>query len=217
MPRKHTIIPGTTYGKLTTIRELERRKNQTYVLVVCQCGVEIEVKYAALRRGQQACKSCTQVKHGCGSRVSSDPIQRKTYRAWSGLKQRCNNPKYPDFELYGGRGISYSPEWETFTGFLAQMGYAPSKEHSVDRIDCDGDYRLENCRWILMSRQSGNRRNNRKVEYAGRAMNIADWARELNFSARMIALRLNSGWSIERTLTEKPNRKYPAPPPPFPR
>ena len=91
-----------------------------------------------------------------------------TYWAWQNMKARCNNPNYQDYHRYGGRGIHYDPKWEDFQTFFEDMGSKPFPNAQVDRIDNDGNYTPENCRWVTPAEQSRNRSDNkltpRKVE-----------------------------------------------------
>jgi hypothetical protein len=82
-----------------------------------------------------------------------------TYNSWKSLKRRCNNPSYEWFHLYGGRGISYADKWETFGGFLEDMGEKPKKGWHIDRINNDGNYCKENCRWVEPKINLNNRSN----------------------------------------------------------
>jgi hypothetical protein len=91
--------------------------------------------------------------HGYAGHSDRNP----TYRAWEGLKQRCNQEKCKRFSDYGGRGISYEERWESFSNFLEDMGEAPAGM-SLDRRDNDGNYSKENCQWATSSQQNLNRR-----------------------------------------------------------
>lgn len=92
-----------------------------------------------------------------------------TYRTWTSMKARCKNPSVNRYEYYGGRGITYDTKWETFEGFYEDMGKRPSKRHQLDRIDNDGNYTKDNCRWITRSKNQRNKRlmKNNKSGYNG--------------------------------------------------
>lgn len=84
------------------------------------------------------------------------------YTIWAGIKQRCLNPKGPSFHDYGGRGIRVCVRWaSSFENFLSDMGPRPSHDHSVDRINHNGDYSPENCRWATAKEQHANKRPNK--------------------------------------------------------
>lgn len=84
-------------------------------------------------------------------------MDKKTYTAWKQMKQRCDNPNSPAYKYYGGRGISYVPAWQEYANFQSDMGDCPSGL-TLERINNDENYCLENCAWVSWEKQSHNRR-----------------------------------------------------------
>lgn len=121
------------------------------------------------------------------------------------MRQRCNNPNNAGYSNYGGRGITVCARWDRFETFLEDMGPRPSLLHSLDRIDNDGSYTPENCRWALQKIQGNNQRRNRVLTYEGRSQTIAQWAQERKWREGIIHGRLALGWSVEKTLSEPVN------------
>ena len=99
----------------------------------------------------------------------------KEYSAWSHMHQRCESEKYKFFHQYGGRGIRVCERWKSFEVFLADVGYAPTKEHSIDRIDANGNYEPSNVRWSTWKTQERNRTNNRVIEINGEKKTLVEW------------------------------------------
>lgn len=129
------------------------------------------------------------------------------YSIWMNLRARCNNPNTTHYDRYGGRGIRVCQRWtDDFMNFLSDMGRRPSRSHSIDRIDNDGDYEPSNCRWATRSEQSRNRRSSRFIEFGGKTQTLADWADEKGMHQKTLHNRLRKGWTIERALTQ-PLRK----------
>lgn len=118
--------------------------------------------------------------HNVGGRAS------RTYESWLRMKTRCGNPNSHNYHNYGGRGIRFCERWLTFENFLADMGERPEGKY-LDRIDNDGDYCVENCRWATTREQSNNRRTNRLVTFQDRTQTITQWERELGVSRQLIA------------------------------
>lgn len=124
------------------------------------------------------------------------------YRVWIGMHQRCNNSHCETFRHYGARGIKVCDRWNSVHAFLEDMGHPPTPEHSIGRIDNDGPYEPNNCRWETIEQQNNNTRRSRYVTWNGRSQTIKSWAEELDMEPRRISERLRRGWPVERALTE---------------
>lgn len=123
------------------------------------------------------------------------------YKTWCDMKARCLNPNNKNFETYSKRGIC--KEWvESFKAFYRDMGPRPSPKHSIDRINNDGPYAPDNCRWATQPEQVRNRSNNINLTFQGRTQCVAAWAEELGMKNTTLQLRITKyGWSVERALT----------------
>jgi len=117
------------------------------------------------------------------------------------MRKRCRNRNHPDYKHYGGRGIKVCDEWGDFAAFVRDMGERPSPEHSIDRIDPNGDYTPANCRWATITDQIRNRRNTTWLTLNGRRQALTAWAEELGVGAGMLRARKAIGWSDEKILT----------------
>lgn len=126
----------------------------------------------------------------------------KVHVAWTSMLNRCENPKASAFRYYGGRGIRVCKEWHVFENFLRDMGEPPSKSHSLDRIDGDGDYCKENCRWASKMTQSLNRRNTHKISIDGKQRPLVEVARELGVRPGLARERLRKGMPLDRVLSK---------------
>jgi len=126
------------------------------------------------------------------------------YNVWRAMRQRCLNKTSTNYPNYGGRGISICQRWDEFENFLADMGDRPSG-HSLERIDNNGPYAPDNCRWATKRDQQRNRRDVRPLTFQGRTMLMTDWAQAVGIKFNTIQARLDVyGWSVERALSTKP-------------
>jgi len=119
------------------------------------------------------------------------------YKSWDAMKRRCLYPKCTGYSDYGGRGIKISNSWRnSFENFFADMGLKPSPAHSLDRIDNNGDYQADNCRWATREQQDNNKRNNRLITIGCVTLNLKQWTTEMGFGGSNVILeRLKLGWS----------------------
>ena len=134
------------------------------------------------------------------------------YWVYKKMIRRCYDPKDAHYHRYGGRGIKVSKPWlDSVRNFISDMGRRPSDKHEVERIDNDGDYCAENCRWATRQEQMNNTVYNRIIEYRGVAKTMAQWARELDLDYTVFATRLRRGWPVERAVETPTNRRFTTP------
>jgi hypothetical protein len=199
-------LTGKRIGHLVVVSENGRKNGRVYWLCLCDCGRETCVISSSLI--SELTKSCgcslknraiTESKtvhgHTLGKSNSSE------YATWSSAIARCTNPKNRMYPNYGGRGITVCDRWRTFSHFLEDMGLRPSPVHSLDRIDNDGPYSPENCRWATTLEQANNKTMNRIIEFDGERLTVSQWARKIGLQPTTITRRLKLGWSIEDALT----------------
>lgn len=134
----------------------------------------------------------------------------RLYRIWNAMKQRCANPNTISYKYYGEKGIVVCDAWcnsfQAFYDWAMANGYADSL--SIDRIDNDGNYCPENCRWATIAEQQNHTSYNQQYTYQGETLNVMQWAKKTNISANMLYKRLLRGWDIERALNTKKLRKW---------
>ena len=127
----------------------------------------------------------------------------KIYRAWVGMRSRCNNPKDKDYASYGGRGIKICEHWNDFANFYQDVGNRPDG-HTLDRKDNDGDYSPDNFRWATKSEQCNNQRapkSARLITYQGESLSLRQWTKRLGINHSRTKWRLRMHWTIDRAFT----------------
>ena len=197
---------GLRFGRLVAIeRSTNSKSGKARWRCECDCGNGTVVLSTNLVRGLTL--SC-----GCLSReITSKRFgthrlsESRLHETWSDMKKRCYNPNSKSFPTYGGRGITVCEEWkddfQSFYKWAMANGYAD--DLTIDRIDVNGNYSPENCRWVDKLTQANNCRTNHYLTFNGKTQSIAEWARELGVSDSLIRQRIVTlGWSVERALTE---------------
>lgn len=203
-------ITGHTYGKLTVIKRAGKNRFGQYLWECsCECGNNAVVPLVSMRTGKTKSCGClkgTNASHG-HSRKGKITVE---YSTWTNLRKRCFNRADKKFADYGGRGITVCDRWaNSFEAFFADMGERPSPAHSIDRIDNDGPYSPDNCRWATRAQQASNKRVPKNTVYitlGAVTKTIPEWSDITGLSQPLIRSRLKRGWAVERILTQKPHR-----------
>lgn len=191
-------LTGQKFGRLTVIQRVPNKKDKIMWLCKCICGTEIVCAGNHLKSGDS--RSC-----GCyrrEKRTTHSMTNSRLYSIWENMKTRCNNPQSKRYKDYGERGIHVCDLWANdfvaFHEWAISNGY--SDDLTIDRINVNGDYTPENCRWITLAEQNINKRNNVFLTYNGITQTLSWWANELNVYKSTIGRRHKKGWSDEECL-----------------
>lgn len=169
----------------------------------CDCGNIVVLEKSRVLCGNDyscGCQKRNQCRTLCYKHGMTDsPL----YLIWKGMKQRCYNKNSNGFKNYGGRNIKICNEWvNNFQAFYEWSIYSGYKQGlSIDRIDNNGDYCPEYCRWASHIEQSNNTRKNRYLIYMGKTQTMSEWAREMHMPVNTLRTRLNLGWNVEDAIS----------------
>lgn len=196
-------LTGQKFGRLTVIKKVGCSKNKSILwLCKCDCGNEVVVTSNNLRTGNST--SC-----GCFARE----IRKKRctihgfrnariYNIWRAMKQRCYNKNSKNYKNYGGRGIIVCNQWlkdfKSFYDWSMQNGY--SDNLSIDRINVNGNYEPNNCRWITLQEQNNNRRSNNNLTIGNKTQNLSEWCKDLNINRHKIYTLMKKGYNCYNAI-----------------
>lgn len=208
--RKIELV-GQVFDRWTVVSRAENTpQGQAMWTCRCECGVEKTLKSIVLRRGLSKSCGCWKLemlverstKHGHGPASGYSP----TYSTWAAMVKRCTNPNAPTYYRYGGRGIEVCERWRDFVNFLADMGEKPDGM-TLDRVDNEGHYGPDNCRWATMKVQGRNRSNNHVITFRGETRCLSEWAETVGINLATLKDRLENGWAIEEAFSTPVERR----------
>jgi hypothetical protein len=152
-------MTGRRFGRLTVISDAGNNKySNAQWLCLCDCGATKTVGGRSLRVGKSQSCGCVTLEVNRSRMTRHGKTGTCEHNIWLTMRDRCRNPKNHKFSAYGGRGIAVCDRWNSFEAFLADMGPRPTSRHSIDRIDNDGNYEPDNCRWATSKEQRANQR-----------------------------------------------------------
>lgn len=204
---------GDRFGRLVVIKfHHKNARYQKYYECRCDCGNTVVVNESNLRRGYVKSCKCLQQE----SRIKHSMIGTRFYRIWKDMKTRCNHKSHCSYPNYGGRGITVCDKWNNFIGFkedmyesyLSNSEKCDEKELTLDRIDVDGNYCKENCRWITNLEQQQNLRKTIRVkdEISGNYVSLRRYCINNGLNYNSVIGRLRMGWDLN-TAIHKPFAK----------
>lgn len=206
---KSIDITGKKFGHLTAVRfdhvhTKPSGQKAHYWLFKCDCGKETITLKNSVKNGMIISCGCKKypVKHGM--------YNTRIYSVWECIKDRCLNKNNKNYKHYGLRGISICDDWSndfmSFYNWSIKNGYKDNL--TIDRIDFNGNYCPENCRWITQKEQNRNTRKNHMVSYMGKTMCISEWAEKLGIKVSTLFGRFKRGWDIEKSLMTEVDMRF---------
>lgn len=200
----HVVNIGGVYGgwEVQSFAGSHPKTHKRMYLCLCTtCGITALRAASKIKTGLSAgCMRCSRITHGLsGSHL---------YNVAIGVQQRCLNPDSISYPHYGGRGITLYLDWHGPEGAVRMAKWLEDNlppwqsGQQLDRIDNNRGYEPGNLRWVTCTENNNNRRSNRRIEWGGRIQNLKQWARELGISRDTLAWRLDSGWDLDRAMTQ---------------
>ena len=197
-------LSGKRFGKLFAIGATSRN-GHGYSICQCDCGNRFVTRNDGLKSGETVSCGCyNKEKSKSGnSRRTHGQAGKRLYKIWQNMKARCYNKNVKQYKDYGGRGITVCSKWKdnfsAFQHWAINSGYRD--DLTIERIDNNGDYSEDNCKWVTLSEQQGNKRNNHIAVIDGVSHTLTQWARIYNIKPSVVNWRVNNGWDVKKALT----------------
>lgn len=214
MPKRQVITPGTVFARLTVLGVGDPKIKPSGAKCstsrcLCECGNEVVVRDYQIRSGRT--KSCGCLRDEvCGvARITHGRSRSPTYDIWMQMRMRCENENNKKWDSYGGRGISVCNRWTaSFENFLKDMGDPPTRRHSLERVDNNGNYEPGNVIWANDTTQARNKRNSIALEINGTVKPLIEWCKTYGADYYVVYSRIKQlGWDLETALTTPVNAK----------
>lgn len=180
-----------SFNNWTVIGPYEKRDTRFFWKCRCICGTERYICGTKLRSNKTKSCGCKKIS-GTGRKSKHGMYKTREYSIWRKMKNRCLSKKSDHYNNYGGRGITICNRWLEFANFYEDMGSAPNN-YSLDRIDVNGNYCKENCKWSSQIEQKNNKRNTVYATLNGVTKPVSYWAKELKIPSTTIKNNIENG------------------------
>ena len=169
---------------------------------LCKCGNITIIYKGSFNRGTYSCGCLrTELNRKMAKKnIKHNKCDSIEYSSWKQMMSRCNNPKSTLYYRYGGRGIRVCESWKDFRNFYKDMGKRPSKLYSIERINNNGNYEPNNCKWVTIDEQANNRSTCKYFKYNGIRKNITQWAKEFNIKPNTLVYRIKRGKTFQEAI-----------------
>lgn len=188
-------LTGKKSGKWFIGRLTRKEGYQTWYECTCSCDKATvkEVNRAFLLQGVSKSCGCYRTEGTVARSTTHGGYHTPEHRVWASMLTRCTNPKYGEYHLYGGRGITVCEEWKDFKKFFDDMGPRPSPAHQIDRKNNDLGYSKSNCYWATKTQNARNKRTTVFVEYEGEQKPLVEVAEIIGVDYHALFYRYQSG------------------------
>lgn len=201
---------GVTQGNLTVLHEMGRGTNGNVLWeCLCTCGARCVKPNKTLAAGVKSCSTTCGVSTSNAARAQHGQYESKEYKTWVSMKQRCLNSNHAHYHRYGGRGITLCDRWLTFENFFADVGAAPAKHMTIDRIDNNRGYEPGNVHWTTRRQQSNNREVTLRDSIDGVEMTLSEIAALYGVVYLTVFQRYKRGLRGQELITSQPVGRKP--------
>ncbi len=199
---KFIDLTGQKFGRLTVISRDLSRRDRTLWICKCDCGNHTIIEGYCLRTGHTVSCGCYQKEKVSLSNTTHGLRNSRIYKTWCNMKKRCYDTNNNRYYIYGARGIKVCDEWiHSFENFYKDMGSTYKDELTLDRIDFNGNYCKENCRWATISEQENNKSNNHLITFNGETDTMMNMSKKYHLTYSTLKHRIQRGWNIKEALT----------------
>lgn len=198
-------LVGKKIGRLKILGKkklFDGTRNRLYFECVCECGKIKLFRCHGVLSGNTGSCGCLGKENRIKSIKTHGMSNTKIFSRWKRMLQRCQDSGVPEYKRYGARGIRVCDRWQKFENFYQDMGLPPGENYSIDRINNDGDYSPENCRWATPIEQGRNKRKTAFLTINGQKRPLTEWCEIYGKDRSTVRYRLRIGLSPEEALTK---------------